>query len=641
MLALVAGNIRNLLHYITHFIISLKLSILSIFISLFTIASLIFMVMSYQSASHYLMYTANQSMMDATESLNHQFQTEIALAERDANLTASLIKQNILNVNDINSMVTYLYSIAKQFKISQAMYWGDKNGNYISAEYEDDDSITSNYNSQLTTPPTEKTITRNKNGDILKETTTISNYDPRHRPWYQLAVKDKNAVWTDTYLYQPSNLPGITYAIPIYDNNNIIRGVLGLDVRLDWLSWYIDTQKITPHAVLFIVREDGKLIAYPHFETEKRTELTDIHTITSHWVAKAFDLHKSNQLDYFTFRHNDINYLATFKTIPMRKNQAWNVGLVIPEDDFIGQLNTFRTTSIIINLIIMISGILIVSSLVNNIVRPVKRLIKETNKIKNFNLDEPIKIKTRVKEILLLSDAIDSMKKGLKAFKRYIPSELVKQLILSGEDAKIGGEKKNIVAFFTDIKDFTTISQMTDANDLVLQLNEYFEALTSIIKEEHGTVDKYIGDAVMAFWGAPFETPQPCHHAANAALKIISHLNQLNKKWISEGKQPFQTRIGIHYGEAIVGNIGSSERINYTAVGDSINLASRLEGKNKDFNTSILVSDSVYEAIKEDFDLKRIGLATVKGLSEAVCVYALVGNLFSINRLCDNHCTYN
>lgn len=503
MLTIITSKFKKLLHYITHFIISLKLSILSIFISLFTIASIIFMVISYNSASHYLIYTANQSMFDATESLNHKFQNEIALAERDANLTASLINQNILDVHDISNLIVYLYSISKQFKISQAIYWGDTNGNYISAEYEEDDSITSNYNTQLTTPPTEITITRNKNGDTLKQTSTLSTYDPRNRPWYQLAVKEKHAAWTDTYLYQPTNRLGITYAIPIYDHENILRGVLGLDVRLDWLSWYIDTQKITQHAILFIVREDGKLIAYPHIENDLSTELSDIHTLSANWISKAFDLHRNNKLDYFRFDYKNINYLAAFKTIPMRKNQAWNVGLVIPEDDFIGDLSNARTSSIIINLIIMLAGILIVSSLVNNIVKPVKRLIKETNKIKKFNLDEPVKIKSRVKEILQLSEAIDSMKKGLKAFKRYIPSELVKQLILSGEDVKIGGHKKNIVAFFTDIKDFTTIAHISEPTELVLQLNDYFEALTSIIKEEHGTVDKYIGDSVMAFWALP------------------------------------------------------------------------------------------------------------------------------------------
>lgn len=95
-------------------------------------------------------------------------------------------------------------------------------------------------------------------------------------------------------------------------------------------------------------------------------------------------------------------------------------------------------------------------------------------------------------------------------------------------------------------------------------------------------------------------------------------------KWISEGKQPFYTRIGIHFGEAIVGNIGSSERINYTAIGDSINLASRLEGKNKDYNTSILVSDSIYHEIKNDFHLETIGMASVKGLEEPICVYSLI-----------------
>lgn len=565
-------------------------------------------------------------MADTTIELNHKFQTELALVERDAKFTASLIDQNILNVDNKNETLSFFYSLSGYFKIAQAVYWGDINGTYLSAEFQDNDTISSYYDTQLTNPPTEVVINRNRAGKVLSQTTTVSTFDPRRRPWYQLAAQNDHPMWTDTYLYEVTNNLGITYVIPVFDANKSLRGVLGLDISLDWLSWYIDRLKVSEHAILFIVSEDGKLIAYPNIENgNKRIELSDIHTLNSQWVARAYDLHQKNKWNNFQFEYDGSTYLASFRLIPMKKKLGWLIGIVIPQEDFIGPLNSERTTNIFINLVIMLTGILLVSSLVNNIVNPVKRLIVETNKIKNFNFDNVIKVKSRVKEILLLSEAIDSMKNGLKAFRRYIPAELVKQLISSGEDVKIGGSKKNIVAFFTDIKDFTTITHITEPNELVLQLNEYFEALTFIIRNEQGTIDKYIGDAIMAFWGAPYEVANPCHHAATAALKFINHLNELNNKWAVEGKPAFNTRIGIHYGDAIVGNIGSTERINYTAIGDSINIASRLEGKNKELNTSILVSDAVYEQIKQDFIFEKVGKVTLKGLDEQICVYALLG----------------
>jgi adenylate cyclase len=129
----------------------------------------------------------------------------------------------------------------------------------------------------------------------------------------------------------------------------------------------------------------------------------------------------------------------------------------------------------------------------------------------------------------------------------------------------------------------------------------------------------------MAFWGAPEDIDEPCQRAAQAALAFIDDLKLLNDKWLKEGRPPFYTRIGIHIGEAIVGNIGSSERINYTAIGDSINIASRLEGLNKEFNTSVLVSEDVHTMIKDRFTLREVGFVSLKGISEKVRVYELIG----------------
>ncbi len=311
--------------------------------------------------------------------------------------------------------------------------------------------------------------------------------------------------------------------------------------------------------------------------------------------------------------------------MPIDINQKWLIGLVIPESDFIGDLNRTRTLSILVSLLIMALGIFLITKLVNNIVNPVKSLIQETNQIKNFELDSETNIFSHIKEIILLSDAIDTMKKGLRAFKHYVPSELVRQLIKKGENAKPGGSHRSIVAFFSDIKDFTTITHHLNPDQLMLQLNDYFEVLTKAILDKNGTIDKYIGDSIMAFWGAPEYIENPCHHAADAALEFIKKLNKLNQQWESEGKSPFYTRIGIHFGDAIVGNLGSSERINYTAIGDSVNIASRLEGINKELNTRIMVSAVVFEIIKNEFICNKVGFVNLKGIEEKILVYELIG----------------
>jgi adenylate cyclase len=187
--------------------------------------------------------------------------------------------------------------------------------------------------------------------------------------------------------------------------------------------------------------------------------------------------------------------------------------------------------------------------------------------------------------------------------------------------------KTNVTVMFSDIRGFTTISEKLDAQDLALFLNEYLSDMTRIVFQHQGTLDKYIGDAVMAFWGAPFEELNHAARACTAALEMMSHVQALQKKWESEGKPHLEIGIGLNTGVASVGNMGSSLRYGYTALGDAVNLTSRLEGMNKEYGTSILVSESCYEAAKSaGFIFRELDLIRVKGKLQPVTIYELVAH---------------
>jgi adenylate cyclase len=233
-------------------------------------------------------------------------------------------------------------------------------------------------------------------------------------------------------------------------------------------------------------------------------------------------------------------------------------------------------------------------------------------------------LRSNIKEIIALSEAINRMKQGLRSFKKYVPANLVRQLIESGKDVLIGGEKTQLAIFFSDIENFTSISERMDPDNLMKYICEYFNEVSPIIVDERGTIDKYIGDSVMAFWGAPLPTEQPCHYAARAAIRCLKRINELNEKWQKQDRPPLNTRIGLHFGEAIVGNLGSNERLNYTAVGDSINMASRLESINKYYGTRIIVSDVLYKEIKHDFALRLIDSIAVMGKARGTSIYELL-----------------
>jgi adenylate cyclase len=221
--------------------------------------------------------------------------------------------------------------------------------------------------------------------------------------------------------------------------------------------------------------------------------------------------------------------------------------------------------------------------------------------------------------------ALDNMKTGLRSFRKFVPADLVRDLIALGQEAALGGENREITTMFSDIADFTTLSERHNPGDLVVRLGEYFSLMGTVIHQQHGTVDKYIGDSVMAFWGAPMLLEDHAFRACRAALYCREVLSHLAHEWQSSPIPMFHTRFGIHSGKAIVGNMGSTERLNYTALGDSINLASRLEGLNKQYGTAILISEATYEQVKERMEVRLLDQVAVKGRSEPVHIYELLG----------------
>jgi adenylate cyclase len=216
------------------------------------------------------------------------------------------------------------------------------------------------------------------------------------------------------------------------------------------------------------------------------------------------------------------------------------------------------------------------------------------------------------------------------AFGQYLSPEVIRRLLLNPR--LVEPKKTDITVMFSDIRGFTTISEKLDAQDLALFLNQYLSDMTGLVFEHHGTLDKYIGDAVMAFWGAPFEEPGHAGRACNTALKMMERVREMQKKWESEGKPHLDIGIGLNTGVASVGNMGSALRYGYTALGDTVNLSSRLEGLNKDYGTHILANETTYVAAKDEgFVFRELDLIRVKGKLQPVTIYELIGRTGEIS----------
>jgi adenylate cyclase len=215
------------------------------------------------------------------------------------------------------------------------------------------------------------------------------------------------------------------------------------------------------------------------------------------------------------------------------------------------------------------------------------------------------------------------------AFGQYVSPEVVRRLLVNPQ--LVEPRKTEITVMFSDIRGFTTISETLDAQELAIFLNQYFSDMTKIVFEQRGTLDKYIGDAVMALWGAPIEDQEHAIMACRTALRMMSRMHQLQKQWKAAGKTALDIGIGLNTGVASVGNMGSSLHHSYTALGDSVNLSSRLEGLNKDYGTHILVNETTWASAKDaGFIFRELDLIRVKGKNQPVVIHELVCDVASL-----------
>ncbi len=215
-----------------------------------------------------------------------------------------------------------------------------------------------------------------------------------------------------------------------------------------------------------------------------------------------------------------------------------------------------------------------------------------------------------------------AMIKGM--FSLYLHPDIVNEIISHPEKLRLGGDKKELTVMFSDIANFTTISEDMQPEELVLLLNDFLSLMTEIVKKHHGTLDKYVGDAIIAFWGAPASQDDHALRACKTALDMQRILEQLRGKLVAENKPVLTIRIGLSTGKMVVGNMGGKERFAYTVIGDSVNLGSRLEGANKQYGTRILISENTYEKVKNDVIAREVDLLVVKGKTAPVRTYELI-----------------
>jgi adenylate cyclase len=259
------------------------------------------------------------------------------------------------------------------------------------------------------------------------------------------------------------------------------------------------------------------------------------------------------------------------------------------------------------------------------IAAPIEALTKQAEALRELDVSVAAQPPSGVAEIDRLGAAMRQMKQALGLFGIYVPRDLVRQIVSRSAEVKLGGERRAVTVMFTDVQDFTAIAEHQDPEELMRITSAYFEALTSELLRNQATIDKYIGDAVMALWNAPRRDLAHAMHACSGALRARHLTERLGEDFRARGWPVLRTRFGVHSGEAVVGNVGSSDRMSYTAIGSVVNLASRLEGLNKHYGTQVLVSEATMRGAGHAFVFRPVDMVVPKGTQEPVEIHELVG----------------
>ena len=476
---------------------------------------------------------------------------------------------------------------------------------------------------------------------LVSSQQNTTTYNATQRGWYRNALGTDQDIVTSVYIFSASRNPGINVARRLVSPDGELIGVVSIAMELSSISNFIRDLNISDNGVAFIVDSEQRLVAFrdtaelTYINNEGGLSLTNLSDTSHRSLQIAADAIEAQRMEtseigsqvHLSHSAADQDYLVSLS--PLQGNEItsaldWFVGIVIPTRDFLGDIRLttlFLALGVIIVTVVFLVGILLFTK--RAIVVPVGKIAEQARYIKTLDLEQVELPHSPIREIYSLSDSMNRMTNGLASFRKYVPTELVQLLILQGQEARLGGEYRDMTIFFSDIARFTQLSEILGTK-LAQYLMEYFSGLSDLIAREGGVIDKYIGDAIMAFWGAPL--PQQDHHerACRAALRCQRHLYKLRGNAQLRGNQMLYCRIGINSGKVLVGNFGGDRRMDYTVLGDPVNVASRLESLNKQYGTNIMIGKETYEHVKDIMICRKLDRVRLYGKTESEEVYELL-----------------
>ena len=451
-----------------------------------------------------------------------------------------------------------------------------------------------------------------------------TNYSVTDQEWFREAIRSNDEHWSTLTTHPNGERLAAAFASPI-EIDQKPAGVIAIIIELTRVSNFLSQLTVGKSAGAFILERDGRVVASPDANASEVNALKTDHPlfpVAVDAIRQAGSAYNPGEGEVFRSQvsRDGKVYQAVLTPISF---PGWSLVTVVPESEFLGPVQmTIRKLVIGLAALIVFAGLLSAWLAQRLIAAPLIKVVGEIRHVERFDLDKVERHPSRLTEIENLSGAIGDMAQGLAAFRKYIPADLVKRLISDGNGARLGGAVRPMSVMFIDLAGFTGMSERL-GDRIIPLLSRYFDCVSTQIQDQGGTIDKFIGDAVMAFWGAPAPNPDHAADCCRAALACRRALAEASL--VDDHGQPIKIRIGVNSGDMLVGNIGSEVRLNYTVIGDAVNIASRLESTNKTYGSTIIIGPETRRLAGERIVVRELDRLAVYGRAGGLQIYELLG----------------
>jgi adenylate cyclase len=525
--------------------------------------------------------------------------------ERAANLSGELVESAVTGPGRFDELESRWYSVLSTNPDLFYAQYGDRDGNFQLFTRRADGSFATQ---RIVRRGGTRVVTWRERDPGSRRVRRIrfadDRYDPRVRPWFRGAIGADGVYWTPVYIHAAERRPVITAARRVRQGGRVV-GVTSVTIALDRLSQFIRELRIAEHGRAFLIDPDGHVVG------GAETGTAALEALSRQPAWRAAQLGTPSRVRFTVGREG---WLGVIRPLSFHRRSGWLVAVVVPERDFLAQIERGLDRNIVVSLLITLLFLGVALLLARAVGAHLARVVTETERLERLQFEGDLP-RSRFVEIEHVYRTYDRLKAGLRAFEKYAPMRLVRMLLAGEAEPRLGGRLGTVTILFSDVRGFTAWAEQLSPERVAELLGEYFQCLSDIIGELGGTVDKFIGDGVMAFWNAPRADARHELHAVLAALRARDVIAA------SPHHELLFTRFGLHTSEVMIGNFGARDRFAYTLLGDGVNLASRLEGANKEYGTQILASADTALAVRDVVLCRHVDRIAVKGKSLATDVF--------------------